>query len=185
MQDALKKDTEKSMQKAVDSFIEELKKIRTGRANINMLDNISVNYYGNPSPLNQVASVSTPDAKSFIIAPWEVSLLKEIESAIIKGNLGMTPQNDGKVIRLKVPELTEERRKDMAKSVKKIAEDARVAVRMARKDANDVLKKALKDKEISEDDQKKSSDEIQKVTDNYIKKVDEIATQKESDILKV
>lgn len=185
MQDALKKDTEKSMQKAVDSFIEELKKIRTGRANINMLDNISVNYYGNPSPLNQVASVSTPDAKSFIIAPWEVSLLKEIESAIIKGNLGMTPQNDGKVIRLKVPELTEERRKDMAKSVKKIAEDARVAVRMARKDANDVLKKALKDKEISEDDQKKSSDEIQKVTDNYIKKVDEIASQKESDILKV
>ncbi len=185
MQDSLKKDTEKSMQKAIDAFIEDLKKIRTGRANVSMLDSIMVNYYGNPSPLNQVASVSTPDAKSFVISPWEVSILKEIESAIIKGNLGMTPQNDGKVIRLKVPELTEDRRKDLAKNVKKIAEDARVAIRMARKDANDILKKALKDKEISEDDQKKSSDDIQKVTDNFIKKVDEITAQKESDILKV
>jgi ribosome recycling factor len=185
MQDKLKKDTETSMQKSIDSFIEDLKKIRTGRANVSMLDNIMVNYYGNPSPLNQVASVSTPDAKSFVIAPWESSILKEIESSIIKANLGMTPQNDGKVIRLKVPELTEERRKDLAKNVKKIAEDARVAIRMARKDANDVLKKAHKDKEISEDDQKKYSDDIQKVTDNFIKKVDEISAQKESDILKV
>lgn len=185
MQDKLKKDTENSMQKSIDSFIEDLKKIRTGRANISMLDNIMVNYYGNPSPLNQVASVSTPDAKSFVIAPWESSILKEIESSIIKANLGMTPQNDGKVIRLKVPELTEERRKDLAKNVKKIAEDARVAIRMARKDANDALKKAHKDKLISEDDQKKYSEDIQKVTDNFIKKVDEISAQKESDILKV
>jgi ribosome recycling factor len=160
MQDKLKKDTETSMQKSIDSFIEDLKKIRTGRANVSMLDNIMVNYYGNPSPLNQVASVSTPDAKSFVIAPWESSILKETE-------------------------LTEERRKDLAKNVKKIAEDARVAIRMARKDANDVLKKAHKDKEISEDDQKKYSDDIQKVTDNFIKKVDEISAQKESDILKV
>lgn len=185
MQDNLKKETEKSMQKAIDAFIEDLKKIRTGRANVSMLDNVMVNYYGNPSALNQVASVSTPDAKSFVISPWEASILKDIESAIIKANLGMTPQNDGKVIRLKVPELTEDRRKDLAKNVKKIAEDARIAIRMARKDANDVLKKALKDKEISEDDQKKSSDDIQKVTDNFIKKVDEITAQKESDILKV
>lgn len=185
MQENLKKDTEKSMQKSIDSFIEDLKKIRTGRANVSMLDSITVNYYGNPSPLNQVASVSTPDAKSFVISPWETSILKEIENSIIKANLGMTPQNDGKVIRLKVPELTEERRKDLAKNVKKIAEDARVAIRMARKNANDVLKKSLKDKEISEDDQKKSSDDIQKVTDNFIKKVDEIALQKETDILKV
>lgn len=185
MVDGLKKETEKSMQKSIESFIEELKKIRTGRANVSMLDNIMVNYYGNPSALNQVASVSTPDAKSFVISPWEASILKDIESAIIKANLGMTPQNDGKVIRLKVPELTEERRKDLAKNVKKIAEDARIAVRKSRKDANDTLKKALKDKEIGEDDQKKSSDEIQKVTDSFIKKVDEISAQKESDILKV
>lgn len=185
MEAKLKKDTEVSMQKAVDAFVEELKKIRTGRANVSMLDNIMVNYYGNPSPINQVASVSTPDAKSFLISPWETSILKEIESAIIKANLGMTPQNDGKVIRLKVPELTEDRRKDLAKSVKKIAEDARVAIRLARKDANDVLKKSLKDKLISEDDQKRSSDDIQKVTDNFIKKVDEISAQKESDLLKI
>ncbi len=185
MEAKLKKDTELSMQKAIDAFVEDLKKIRTGRANVSMLDNIMVNYYGNPSPINQVASVSTPDAKSFVISPWETSILKDIESAIIKANLGMTPQNDGKVIRLKVPELTEERRKDLAKSVKKIAEDARVAIRMARKEANDTLKKSLKDKEISEDEQKRFSDDIQKVTDTYIKKVDDISTQKESDLLKI
>lgn len=185
MKDELKKATESSMQKAVDSFIDDLKKVRTGRANVSMLDNVMVNYYGNPSPLNQVASVSTPDAKSFIISPWESSILKEIENALIKANLGMTPQSDGKLIRLKVPELTEDRRKDLVKSVKKIAEDARISIRMARKDANDALKKALKDKEISEDDQKKSTDEIQKVTDNFIKKVDDISAQKESDLLKV
>lgn len=185
MEAKLKKDTEQSMQKAIDAFVEDLKKIRTGRANVSMLDNIMVNYYGNPSPINQVASVSTPDAKSFVISPWESSILKEIESAIIKANLGMTPQNDGKVIRLKVPELTEDRRKDLAKSVKKIAEDARVAIRLSRKDANDNLKKALKDKLISEDEQKRFSDDIQKVTDSYIKKVDDISTQKENDLLKI
>ena len=119
MQEELKKSVEQSMQKSVAAFVDELKKVRTGRANVSMLDSIIVNYYGNPSSLNQVASVSTPDAKSFLIAPWEVSILKEIETAIIKANIGITPQNDGKVIRLKVPELTEERRKGLVKNIKK------------------------------------------------------------------
>lgn len=182
---AVKADTEKAMQQALHALTDELQKVRTGRANVNMLDGVRVIYYGNPSPLNQVASVSCPDAKSFLIAPWEVNILKDIESALIKANLGMTPQNDGKVIRLKVPELTEERRKDLVKNVKKIAEDARVSIRMGRRDANETYKKALKDKAISEDEQKKYSDEIQTLTDNYIKKVDEIAAQKEADLLKV
>lgn len=181
----VKPNTEKAMQHSVTSLIEELNKVRTGRANVSMLDGVRVLYYGNPSPLNQVASVSCPDAKSFLIAPWETNVIKDIEAAIIKANLGMTPQSDGKVIRLKVPELTEERRKDLVKTVKKIAEDARVAIRMGRRDANESFKKALKDKVISEDESKKFTEEIQKLTDNYIKKVDEIATQKENDLLKV
>lgn len=181
----IKANAEKAMQQTLHALTDELQKVRTGRANVNMLDGVRVLYYGNPSPLNQVASVSCPDAKSFLIAPWEVNILKDIESALIKANLGMAPQNDGKVIRLKVPELTEERRKDLVKSVKKIAEDARVAIRMGRRDANEVYKKALKDKTISEDEQKKYTDEIQTLTDNFIKKVDEVAAQKEADLLKV
>lgn len=181
----VKQQTEQSMQQSINALTEELKKVRTGRANVSMLDGVRVNYYGSPNPLNQVASVSCPDAKSFLIAPWETSILKDIESALIKANLGMTPQNDGKVIRLKVPELTEERRKELVKSVKKIAEDARVSIRMGRRDANEVYKKALKDKKISEDEQKSYSDEIQTLTDSYIKKVDEISAQKEADLLKV
>jgi ribosome recycling factor len=150
-----------------------------------MLDNIKVNYYGNLSPLNQVAAISTPDAKSFLIAPWEASILKEIESSIIKSDIGMTPMNDGKVIRLKVPDLTEERRKELVKQTKKIVEDARVAVRMARRDANEEVKKALKDKKISEDESKKSEADIQKLTDDYIKKVDAVSDEKEKSIMTI
>ncbi|MFP5520220.1 MAG: ribosome recycling factor [Bdellovibrionia bacterium] len=173
------------MEKSLHSLSEELKKVRTGRAQVSMLDNVRVNYYGQPTPLSQVASISTPDAKSFLIAPWEVSILKEIESAIVKSELGMAPMNDGKVIRLKVPDLTEERRKDLAKQVKKIAEEARVAVRMARRDANDEVKKALKDKAISEDEAKKSETDIQKITDDFIKKIDQVAEEKEKQILTI
>jgi ribosome recycling factor len=150
-----------------------------------MLDNIRVNYYGNPSPLNQVAAISCPDAKSFLIAPWEASILKEIESSIIKSDIGMTPMNDGKVIRLRVPDLTEERRKDLAKQVKKIVEETRVAVRMVRRDANEEVKKELKDKKVSEDEAKRSETEVQKLTDDYIKKVDAISDEKEKSILTI
>jgi ribosome recycling factor len=173
------------MEKSLLALQNELKKIRTGRAQVSMLDNIKVNYYGNPSPLNQVAAISTPDAKSFLIAPWEASILKEIEQAIVKSDIGMTPMNDGKVIRLKVPDLTEERRKDLVKQTKKIVEEARVAIRMARRDANEEVKKALKDKAISEDESKKSETDVQKLTDDYIKKVDAISDEKEKSIMTI
>jgi ribosome recycling factor len=181
----LKKNTQEKMEKAAKALVEELKKIRTGKAQVSMLDGVKVNYYGNLSPLSQVASISCPDAKSFLIAPWESSILKDIESALVKSDLGMAPMNDGKVIRLKVPDLTEERRKDLAKQVKKVAEDSRVAIRLVRRDANEVVKKALKDKIASEDETKKSETEIQKMTDDYIKKIDQIAEEKEKSILTI
>jgi ribosome recycling factor len=174
-----------AMDRAMVGLATELKKVRTGRAQVSMLDNIKVNYYGTPTPLNQVSALSTPDARSFLISPWEASILKEIEQAIVKSDVGMTPMNDGKVIRLKVPELTEDRRKDLVKGVKKICEDARVAVRLARRDANDELKKALKDKVITEDDNKRQHDEVQKLTDDFIKKIDELAVEKEKELMTV
>ncbi len=181
----VKKTTQDKMEKSLKSLSDELKKVRTGRAQASMLDAVRVNYYGNLSPLSQVASISTPDAKSFLIAPWETSILKEIEQAIVKSDLGLAPMNDGKVIRLRVPDLTEERRKELAKQVKKIAEDSRVSIRMARRDANDEVKKALKDKSLSEDENKKLETEIQKMTDDYIKKIDALAEEKEKSILTI
>lgn len=185
MLDNVKNNAVGGMEKAISSLTNELKKVRTGRAQVSMLDSIKVNYYGQPTPLNQVAAVSTPDAKSFLISPWEASVLKEIEASIVKSDIGMTPQNDGKVIRLKVPELTEERRKDLVKHIKKIVEDARIAVRMSRREANDELKRAAKDKEISEDDQKRGEAEIQKLTDDYIAKIDKISEDKEKELMTV
>jgi ribosome recycling factor len=181
----VKQSVKKSMEKSIESLSYELKKVRTGRAHISMLDSIRVDYYGNPSPLNQVASVSCPDAKSFLIAPWEASVLREIEQAIVRSDIGMTPQNDGKVIRLKLPDLTEERRKQLVKQIKKTVEDARVSVRMARRDANDEFKRALKDKEISEDDQKRAQDYVQKITDDYIKQIDKIGEDKEKELMTI
>ena len=180
-----KKKAQEKMEKALASLQAELQKIRTGRAQISMLDSVRVNYYGNQTPLNQVAAISTPDAKSFLISPWEASILKEIESAIVKSSLGLAPINDGKTIRLKVPDLTEDRRKDLVKQVKKTIEDARVAVRMARRDANEEVKKLLKDKAISEDESKKSEADIQKLTDDYVKKVDAISDEKEKSIMTI
>lgn len=180
-----KKAAKDSMEKAVTALGVELKKVRTGRAQVSMLDNVKVNYYGNPTPLSQVSAVSTPDAKSFLIAPWEAQMLKEIEQAIIKSDLGMSPINDGKVIRLKVPDLNEQRRKEMVKNTKKVVEDAKVAVRMGRRDAMEMLKKALKDKAISEDDNKRAEAEIQKATDQYIEKVDKMSAEKEKEIMTI
>ncbi len=180
-----KKAAKDVMEKALAALSNELKKIRTGRAQVSMLDNVKVNYYGNLTPLSQVSAISTPDAKSFLIAPWESQMLKEIEQAIIKSDLGMSPINDGKVIRLKVPDLNEQRRKEMVKSTKKVVEDAKVAVRMGRRDANELLKKALKDKAISEDDSKRAEQEIQKMTDQYVEKVDKISAEKEKEIMTI
>jgi ribosome recycling factor len=185
MTNEVQKAAQGGMEKALGAMADQLKKIRTGRAQISMLDAVKVNYYGTLTPLNQVSAISTPDAKSFLISPWEAAILKEIEAGIIKSDLGLSPINDGKVIRLKVPDLTEERRKDLAKQCKKIAEDAKVAVRMSRRDANEALKKALKDKAISEDDNKRSEAEIQKITDQFVEKVDKLLTDKEKEILTV
>ena len=180
-----KKNAQDQMEKSLVSLQNELKKIRTGRAQVSMLDNVRVNYYGQMSPLNQVAAISCPDAKSFLIAPWEPSILKEIESSIVKSDIGMAPINDGKVIRLKVPDLTEDHRKDLVKQTKKVVEDARVSIRMARRDANELVKQALKDKAVSEDEAKKTETDIQKLTDDYIKKVDGIADEKEKSIMTI
>ena len=181
----LKKRSQEKMEKGLAALQNELKKVRTGRAQVSMLDNIKVNYYGQLSPLSQVAAISCPDAKSFLIAPWEASVLKEIEQSIVKSDLGLAPMNDGKVIRLKVPDLTEERRKELVKQTKKIVEEARVAVRMARRDANEEVKKVLKDKAVSEDEAKRSEAEIQKMTDDYVKKVDQISDEKEKSIMTI
>jgi ribosome recycling factor len=173
------------MEKALAGLTVELKKVRTGRAQISMLDNVRVNYYGTPTPLNQVSAVSTPDAKTFLIAPWENQMLKEIEQAIQKSDVGMAPINDGKVIRLKLPDLTEQRRKELVKSCAKLVEDAKVAIRMARRDANEALKTALKDKDISEDENKRGQEEIQKITDSYIEKADKQSAEKEKEIMTI
>ncbi len=183
MVNEIKSTAKDGMEKALVALANELKKIRTGRANVSMVDNVKVNYYGTLTPLSQVGSVSTPDAKTILISPWESSLLKEIEAGILKSDVGMSPVNDGKVIRLKVPELTEQRRKDLVKSMKKHVEDAKVAVRMVRRDANDHLKTALKDKKISEDENKRIQEDVQKQTDQYIEKVDKMAADKEKDLM--
>lgn len=181
----LKKQSEEKMEKCLAGLSNELKKVRTGRAQVSMLDGVKVNYYGQATPLSQVAAISCPDAKSFLIAPWEASLLKEVEQAIVKSDVGMTPINDGKVIRLKVPDLTEQRRKELAKSTKKIVEDAKIAVRQVRREANDTVKAALKDKAASEDEAKRVETDIQKVTDDYIKKMDVMADEKEKSIMTI
>lgn len=182
---AVQKTVEDEMRKSLEALSNELSKIRTGRANVQMLDAIRVDYYGNQSPISQVAAVSCPDARSFLISPWESSVLKEIEAAIVKSNLGMAPMNDGKVIRMRLPELTEERRKELVKHAKKIIEEARVSIRMKRRDANEELKKSLKDKTLSEDEFKKLSDSIQKATDDFISKVDKVGEDKEKEIMTV
>jgi len=185
MLNEIKGRAQEKMDKALSGLQNEFKKIRTGRAQSDMLDSVRVNYYGQLATLNQVAAVSTPDARSFLIAPWEGSILKEIEQALVKSDIGMAPINDGKVIRLKVPELTEERRKDLVKQAKKVAEDAKVGIRMIRREANEEVKALLKDKAISEDEGKRSETEIQKLTDEHIKQVDQITSEKEKSIMTV
>jgi len=181
----IKENCELEMNGSLESLDKELKKVRTGRANASMLDSVQVNYYGSSTPLSQVASITCPDARSFLISPWESNIVKDIEAAIVKSDIGMSPQSDGKVIRLRVPELTEERRKKLVKQVKKTIEDARISVRMVRKDTNDLIKKLHKDKEIGEDELKKYSEQIQKITDDYISKVDKVSETKEKDLLTV
>lgn len=182
-----KKKAEDKMTKALEVLRKEFVTLRTGRASLGMLEGIMVDYYGTPTPLNQVANMAVPDARQITIMAWEPKMLGEIEKAILKSDVGITPGNDGKIIRLMIPPLTEERRLQIVKHAKKLAEDARVAVRNIRRDVNDEIKKKSKDKDahISEDDTKKLQDEIQKTTDNFIKKIDEVLVHKEKEIMTV
>ncbi len=179
------KDARRRMDGAISAFHDELVKIRTGRATPTLLDGIRVDYYGQKVPLNQAATVTAPEPRLLVVQPWEKKMLGEIEKEIQKADLGLNPSNDGTVIRIPIPQLSEERRKDLVKLVHKFAEDARVAVRNVRRDANDHLKKLEKNHEISEDQLKDYLDEIQKLTDDHIKEIDEIMKNKEEEILKV
>jgi len=173
------------MDKTVEALRREYQKVRTGRANTGLLDDIRIDYYGTPSPLSQVATLSVPEPRTITLQPWETKMISVIEKAIMNANLGLTPANDGKVIRLNLPALTEERRKDIVKQLKKLAEEAKVAARNIRREANDELKKLEKNKNISEDDLKRAEKEVQDVTNSFIAKIDEVLAHKEKDVMEV
>ena len=176
---------ESKMKKTASVLIEQYDSVRAGKANPAVLDRVTVDYYGSPTSIQQIASVSTPDARSLLIQPWDGSVLKGIEKAILASDLGINPQNDGRVIRLVFPQLTEERRKELTKQVKKYGEDAKVAIRNVRRDAVDFVKKAQKKGELTEDDQKKAEKDIQDLTDKYIKKVDEMCGKKDKELMEI
>ncbi|MDF2699225.1 MAG: Ribosome recycling factor [Haloplasmataceae bacterium] len=178
-------DAEERMEKTVDSLHHELQTVRTGRASSSVLDRITVDYYGAPTSVNQMATVSTPEPRLLVIKPYDKSMIKAVEKAILESDLGITPSNDGQVIRIAFPQLTEERRRDLAKLVHKYGEEAKVALRNIRRDANEALKKLEKDKTLTEDGLKSYQDEVQKLTDDYAKKIDVVVDNKEKDILHV
>lgn len=176
---------EDKMKKALEALRREYSSLRAGRATPALLDKVNVDYYGTPTPVNQVANVSVPEARMITIQPWEKTMLGAIEKAILKSDLGLTPNSDGTIIRLNIPQLTKERRTELAKTIGKKAEDARVAVRNIRRDANDAIKKLEKEKVATEDDSKKAQEDMQKVTDKYIKEIDNTMTAKEKEIMEV
>ena len=176
---------EEKMKKTISVFEENLAEIRAGRANPAILNKIMIDYYGTPTPINQVAGISVPEARLIVIQPWDASVLKEIEKEILKSDIGINPNNDGKVIRLMFPELNEERRKEIVKDIKKIAEDARVAVRSIRREGIDDAKAMQKNSEISEDELKVAEDQIQKLTDKYVDEVDKILEKKEKEVMSI
>lgn len=176
---------EEKMMKTVSVFEENLAEIRAGRANPAILNKIQIDYYGVPTPINQVAGISVPEARLIVIQPWDGSVLKEIEKEILKSDIGINPNNDGKVIRLNFPELTEERRKEIVKEIKKIAEEARIAVRAIRRDGIDDFRKQQKDNQITEDDLKTAEDAIQKLTDKYVEKIDTLLDNKEKEVMSI
>ena len=179
------RETRIKMQKALESNAKELSSIRTGRATISLLDGINVDYYGAKSPINQVASISIPEARLMVIQPWDKSIIREIERAILKADLGLNINSDGNIIRITVPELTEERRKELAKHARKLVEEGKVAVRNIRREANDVLRKLEKSGELPEDDSRREQSEVQDLTDEYIKKIDEMLQIKDKEIMEL
>ncbi|MDD4731327.1 MAG: ribosome recycling factor [Desulfovibrio sp.] len=182
---ALIKDGKKRMEGALSNLDKEFGKLRTGRASTALVDGIEVLYYGTPTPLNQIASVSVPDSRTITIQPWDKGAFSDVDKAIQKSDLGLNPVNDGKLIRINIPPLTEERRKELVKVAKKYTEDAKIAVRNIRRDLNESVKKMLKDKEASEDEAHKAQDDIQKITDDYVAKADDAFVAKEKEILEI
>lgn len=176
---------EDRMKKSISVYKENLAEVRAGRANPAVLNKVMVEYYGTPTPINQIAGISVPEARMIVIQPWDVSVLKEIEKAILASEIGINPNNDGKVIRLNFPELTEERRKELSKDIKKMAEDARVSIRAIRRDGMEEVKTKQKNGEITEDDRTREENEIQKMTDKYIAEIDSILENKEKEIMTV
>ena len=181
----VKSNASSGMAKALEAFKRDLSKVRTGRASLALLDSVQVDYYGTPTPLNQVGSLAVPEPRLITIQPWEKNLIGEIERAILKADLGLNPTSDGQLIRLIFPPLTEERRKEMVKQVKRMGEDAKVAVRNTRREANDALKKLEKNKDISEDELKRGEKEIQDVTDDHVARVDQVIAEKEKDLMEI
>jgi len=179
------RETEKGMLGAVEAFQAELAKLRTGRASLAIVDGITVDYYGAQTPLNQVATLSIPDPSTITIAPWEPKVLAEIEKAVLRSNLGLTPNSDGRVIRLNIPALTEERRKDLVKVAHEVAESSRNEIRQIRREGNDRIKRLEKDRKISEDDMRDGQEKVQKLTDTYVEKIATIVRKKEQEILEV
>lgn len=183
MIDDVKQEAKDLMEKAIESLKRDFNRVRTGRASASILDAVRADYYGQPTALNQMASISVPEARLIMIQPWDPKSCGEIEKAILKSDLGLTPQNDGKVVRISIPPLTEERRKDLVKVVRKMGEETKVAVRNARREANDMLKEYKNEGDISEDDMRRGQTEVQKLTDDYTAKVDGLLAEKEKEIL--
>lgn len=179
------KNIEDRMEKTISVYSEKLSEVRAGRANPAILNKIKIDYYGTPTPINQVAGISVPEARMIVIQPWDISILKEIEKAILASDIGINPNNDGKVIRLAFPELTEERRKELVKDIKKMAEEAKVAVRAVRRDGIDEFKVKQKNSEITEDELKVAESDIQKITDKKIEEIDKILEKKEKEVMSV
>jgi ribosome recycling factor len=183
MIESIYQETRESMGKSVEALKNELKRIRTGRASLSILDGIKIDYYGTLTPLNQMATLAVPESRLITIQPWDVSVVKDIEKAILKSDLGLTPSSDGKIIRISIPQLTEDRRKELVKVVHKVCEEYKVSVRNFRRDSNELLKSMKKDGEITEDDVFKSQEQVQKITDEHIKLIDECYQEKEKEIL--
>jgi ribosome recycling factor len=178
-----KAEAKDNMDKAIEALKRDFNRVRTGRASLSLLDGVRADYYGAPTPLNQMASLSIPEPRLILIQPWEPKSCEAIEKAILKSDLGLTPMNDGKVVRISIPPLTEERRKELVKVVRKMGEETKIAVRNARRDANEMLKDFKKEGEVSEDDARRGMDQIQKLTDDYVAKVDELMEAKEKEIM--
>lgn len=178
-------DAQDRMNKALESLQNDYKRLRTGRASVSLVDGIRVEYYGTPTPISQLATLTVPEPRTIMIQPWDTTIIGEVEKAILKSELGLTPNNDGKVIRINIPVLTADRRRELVKVVKKMAEESKVAIRNIRRDVNEMIKDLKKDKTISEDDQFRAQEETQKITDDFIKKIDALYSAKEKEILEI